>query len=156
MNTLQHDFLDNLFREKSQAMFSYALRSLNDPLCAEDVVMLAFSVAVKNVDKLMNSPNPQGWLMKTLKHKIAHEKLSLSRRPVTVPIESLDNFPINDTPEPLPALSCLTSDEDKLVELIYGEKRSIAEAASELHISESACKKRLQRLRDKIKKNYKN
>lgn len=136
-------------------MFSYALRFLNNPQSAEDVVMLAFSVAVKNVDKLMNSPNPQGWLMKTLKHKIAHEKLSLSRRPVTVPIENIENIPL-DTPEPPPALSCLTSDEDKLVKMIYGEKRSIAETARELHISESACKKRLQRLRDKIKKIYEN
>lgn len=156
MNKKQHDFLENIFREKNQPLFSYALRSLKNPQIAEDVVMQTFSVAVKNVDKLMKSPNPEGWLMKTLIHKILHERQNLARRPVIIPIDDVEGMEdiTLDVPESIPAMSCLTSDEKKLVEKFYGEEKSISEIAQELNITVSACKKRLQRIRDKVKNNY--
>lgn len=116
--------------------------------------MLTFSVAVKNVGKLMKSPNPDGWLMKTLKHKIKHELLSVSRQPVTVPLDDIQDFISLDSPEPSPVISFLNADEERLVQSFYGDKKGISEISGELHISEAACKKRLQRVRDKIKKYY--
>lgn len=154
MKASQHDFLETLFTEKYQPLYSYAYRSLNNPHSAEDVVMLTFSVAVKNVNKLMKSPNPDGWLMETLKHKIKHEMLSIFRRPVTVSFDDVQELITLDTPEPALVTGCLSGDEERLVEDFYGERKSVAEISQELHISESACKKRLQRVREKIKKNY--
>lgn len=156
MNQEQLDFLDSLYRKSYNALYSYAASRLNDSQRAEDVVMQTFTAAIKKVNKLMKSPNPEGWLMDALKKEILHEMRSLARHPAPAPLDSVPDIAVPDTTEPSPLITCLTNDEERLVGIIYGEQRSVAEAAAELHISVAACKKRLQRIRDKVKKFFEN
>ena len=65
----QEEIIAQLYREMYRKLVVYAENALNDSL-AEEAVQDTFRIACSKYDELMNSSNPQGWLMNTLKNVI--------------------------------------------------------------------------------------
>lgn len=132
----------------------YALEG--DALLAEEAVQEAFATAWRRIDVLMGSPNPQGWMMETLKHVIQATRRSRDRA----------RWAAQAAEE---AGEVAATDEENL-DTIYGdlvgqgayelmkeyalEHQTVDELARARGLSREACKKQLQRARKKLKKYF--
>lgn len=115
----------------------------------------------------MNSSNPQGWLMNTLKNVIRNirkEQANLNK--YFVMTMSLDDEKfmeiravgtdihkrLEDTEVDLMYSDLLTEKEYRLLTLIVRYRYSVLEAAQEFGINVETCKKRAQRAKKKLRK----
>ena len=86
-------FLNDLFDTEYEKLFTYCLKRLYDEQTAEDCVGEVFFRAYDSIDKLMDHPNPTGWLFKTaqlvLKEMI---RKSNGRKRIIVLIDTFETF----------------------------------------------------------------
>lgn len=144
-------YIEKLYEEMFHLLFEYALSSLGDTGFAEEAVQDTFAVACAKPGSLMSSRNPKGWLMNTLKYVIRNIQKTRSRfysflaaLPQLEKSIGKDDFDV--------MYSDLLSPEDfALLKLVILQKYTMLEASTELGISVSACKKRLQRMKKKLK-----
>lgn len=156
---------DNIEKKVSKLVV-YAENALNDSL-PEEAVQDTFRIACSKYDELMNSSNPQGWLMNTLKNVIRNirkEQANLNK--YFVMTMSLDDEEfmevcavgtdvhkrLEDTEVDLMYSDLLTEEEYRLLTLIVRYRYSILEAALEFGINIETCKKRIQRVKKKLRK----
>ena len=59
--------LEQLYYEMYEWLFGYANASLSDPSRSEEAVQETFRIACDKLPVLLNSENPKGWLVNTLK-----------------------------------------------------------------------------------------
>lgn len=150
-------FIENLYREMFTQLNIYAQNVLRDRSLGEEAVQDTFRIACIKIDELMSSSNPKGWLMNTLKNVISNMKRSRARllRMLFIAAEMNEaSFgSVNDDIDPEILYGGVISNEDfALLKKIVLERYSMLEAAEELGISVEACKKRLQRAKEKFKK----
>lgn len=60
--------VEKLYKEMYPALHVYTLRILGDGPLAEEAVQDAFCITCAKREQFLSSPNPQGWIMLTLKH----------------------------------------------------------------------------------------
>lgn len=147
-------FLETIYFQKRNSLLTLAMKHIRDYARAEELVQDTFVSAQLNIDKLMQSPNPGGWLYKTLMFKIKHEReahqkyvkmqMELSQKLAT---EAQTAEYENDD---IKFFDRLTEDEQKLLSLVYIDGYTDAEAADILDITYDAFRKRLHRARTKI------
>ena len=157
----QHVFIEELYRKMFLQLNIYAKRALNDAALGEEAVQDTFRIACNKIEELMASPNPQGWIMKTLQYVISNTKKSrailLKTLFYTAEINELSRACTKDEIDPEITYGGIVSTEEfTLLKTIAIERHSILEAAQELGISVSACKKRLQRIREKLRERLEN
>lgn len=70
----QNDRIEQLYHEIYDKLYRYAKNALSDPSIAEEATQDVFCIACAKSDELLQSNNPQGWLMKTLKYVIQNIK----------------------------------------------------------------------------------
>ena len=162
----QEEIIAQLYREMYRKLVVYAENALNDSL-AEEAVQDTFRIACSKYDELMNSSNPQGWLMNTLKNVIRNirkEQANLNK--YFVMTMSLDDEEfmevcafgtdvhkrLEDTEVDLMYSDLLTEEEYRLLTLIVRYRYSVLEAAQEFGINVETCKKRAQRAKKKLRK----
>ena len=153
----REEFLEQLYRSMYAPLLRYAQYALEgDALLAEEAVQEAFATAWRRIDVLMASPNPQGWMMETLKHVIQATRRSRDRA----------RWAAQAAEE---AGEVAATDEENL-DTIYGdlvgqgayelmkeyalEHQTVDELARARGLSREACKKQLQRARKKLKKYF--
>lgn len=151
-------YIEGLYREMYTLMLNYAKRALLKESLAKEAVQETFVTACQHFDSLKSSPNPQGWLMNTLKYIILRiqETRNLHSRYLL-----LDNAALNVAdpkahhPDPALLYDGLISQEDYyLLSRIGIDGYSILELADELGISLAACRKRIQRARERFRVQY--
>lgn len=147
--------LERLYISMYDSLYTYALVILHDPLLAEDVVQEVFLIGCKKKDVLLNSKSPEGWLVKALRFEIMNiqrHKVVTINAMARYFINSLDNLMCTDalSPDVLYQDIAETEDYKLLCHVADGFlQRDIAKAKG---ISLSACKKRTQRARERLKK----
>lgn len=161
MNEAYKQRIEELYLEMHDKLIIYARCALKNDSLAEEAVQEAFHIACQKPEKLCNSPNPQGWLMLTLRNTIQNMRRSqtaaknlmekyIQKQPGSL-VFSEDSFSFNILYD-----SVTDSEEFKLLYEMVIEGRSHEEMAASRGISLSACKKRVQRakqvLQRKIKK----
>lgn len=163
----QDEFVSRYYREMYQQLMVYARSSLSNPSLAEEAVQDTFRIACAKIDDFMSSPNPQGWLVLVLRNvirNIRRELASLSK--IIVSSMSIEDELFIDSHAVRPYKSeriedseldilysdLLSPDEYKLLKLIAIHKYSMLEASQEFGISVEACKKRVQRAKEKLRK----
>ncbi len=152
--------IERLYLQLYPLLFEYARSSLSSDSLAEEAVQETFQIACQKPEALIHSPNPEGWVMNTLKNVIRNttRNQNISRRIL------LDYFAsnINDitVTNDRVGLEILYEDvadleEFKMVKAMTLEGKSYLEMSTELGISMAACRKRMQRARETLRKKIK-
>lgn len=146
-----------LYKEMFIKLNIYATNHLNSKSLAEEAVQETFRIAWAKIDKLMSSSNPNGWLMNTLKFVIGNTKRNIMRiNKILINDFELDEHTmgsITDEIDPIILYKEGFSEEEiKLLQKYAVEGKSLLEISKEIGVSLAACKKRVQRVKEKFKK----
>ena len=151
--------IEDLYRKMYCPLFEYARSTLPNDSLAEEAVQDTFRVACQKPEALWESPNPEGWLVKTLKNVIYN---TVSSR--TMALRLLKDY-IHLRVSEISASGDLEeieiqygdiaeSEELKLLKEMALEGKSYLEMAQERGISVVACRKRMQRAREFLRKKF--
>ena len=152
MTAEQNQFLSERYHEKRKFLLEYAESSLHTYAMSEEAVQQTFEIACRNIDDFCNSPNPDGWLTKTLSFVVRNiESRQRSERRVIAVTDDYrpDLVAAPEVPLPLRVTYGSLVDTPQF-RLLYETEvlgHTLAEIAKELDISEAACKKRAERAR---------
>lgn len=149
--------IEELYINMYDLLVSYALSTLENEALAEEAVQETFRTACIKPAALLSSPNPKGWLVNTLKNTIANQKRSrdTAARVLAGYMSSMDpELIISQDKVRLEILyeNVAGSDEFQLLKEMAIEGRSHLEMAEKRGISVNACKKRVQRAKEFLKK----
>ena len=70
----QDEFITALYKEMFKKLVNIGYELLGNVTLAEEVAQEAFLIACKKPDDVMNSENPQGWMVKTLHNLVKNLK----------------------------------------------------------------------------------
>lgn len=153
--------IEELYIEMHDKLILYANCALKNASLAEEAVQEAFQIACQKADKLCSSPNPQGWIMLTLRNTIQNmrrSQLSTKKLMEKYLLKQSGSIVFSEDTVSLNILydGLADSEEFKLLYEMTIEGLSHEEMAASRGISLSACKKRVQRaklvLQRKIKR----
>ena len=148
MEPLSNVQLEQLYREMYDWLLSYANASLSNPSRAEEAVQETFRIACDKQSALLESENPKGWLVNTLKGVLMNFSRKDARDSkvfISIPEQYGSEQPEELSTELLYQDLVRTREYELLMKL--SEAGSVRELANHLGISESTCKKRVQRSR---------
>ena len=160
MTTEQNQFLTEKYHEKRKFLLEYAESSLHNYALSEEAVQQTFEIACRKIDDFCNSPNPDGWLTKTLSLVIRNmeKHQRVERRVIAVTDDYRpDLVAAPEVPSPLRVTYGPLVDTPQF-RLVYEAEvlgRTYKEIADDLGISESTCKKRAERARDWLRRKMK-
>lgn len=147
--------IEQLYEEMLHPLLAYAQSTLNDRALAEEAVQDTFRIACAKVNDLLSSENPKGWLTKTLKNVINNINRTRARLNSLI----IASFAFEERAmeaqldeENLDVLYAdLVDNEDYiLLKRFVLTRCTILEMSEELGISLEACKKRIQRARQRL------
>lgn len=157
MNAEQRQRIEEMYLEMFHKLMAYARCSLDSEALAEEAVQDTFRIACQKPEALCSSNNPQGWLVLTLKNTIRNMRSSRATAK-----RILEQYLITQAQE-------ISFTEDKInLNVAYGdiadteefkllsemtiEGKSHEEMAKGRGITVSACKKRVQRAKEKLQR----
>ena len=151
----QKAMIESLYAEHFVLLLCYVESVLRNRDAAEEAVQETFRIACARADRLAASENPGGWLMNTLKNTLHNRTRFLARLHRALPTVPLEEalVPGADAPGDLDLTisTLLTAEEYRLYRRLIADGDSVRRVAEELGISVSACKKRAQRIREKLR-----
>lgn len=148
-----------LYREQGRAVLAYALRRVENPQDAADVVAETFLVAWRRLDEVPIGARERLWLYAVARRVTANlrraegrrtrlaERLAESLRSGTV----ADPAPSGDAAAVLRAMRDLGEEDRELLLLVTWEELSPGQAAEVLGISSLAARSRLHRARRRLR-----
>jgi RNA polymerase sigma factor (sigma-70 family) len=145
----------------TQAMaFAVACSVLRDPAAAEDAVQQAYLRAFRRLDDVKDPPAFAGWLRRIVITVALN--MRRARRRTLLRLEDVADVPVLDEEETYwsdlqrhrlaAALLTLTPDERQLCDRRYHGRWTTGRLAASAGVDEAAMRKRLQRIRDKLRK----
>lgn len=156
METVQRNRIEELYFEMFDMLMVYARSALGSESLAEEAVQETFRVACQRPEQVCESVNPWGWLVLTLKYTIRNmqssqlstkrllEKYTENRgKDATFSEDRLDLHVLYE--------NIADTEEFKLLTEMAIEGRSHLEMATRRGISVDACKKRVQRAKEKLR-----
>jgi DNA-directed RNA polymerase specialized sigma24 family protein len=149
----KEEFLTKLYLENYSFMVDFAGEFFRTQDIAEDVVQETFVIAQRKIDSLLASSKPVGWLMNALKNVIGttyrrHNRLVQYHVPLDQDIA--DNMIFLKLQ--LKYGGVIEKEDLDLLIWIYCDDMPYQEAADCLNIKLDACKKRIQRAKEKFRK----
>lgn len=157
MTAEQTQFLTKRYFKRRKALLEYAESSLHNHALSEEAVQQTFEIACRKIDDFYHSPNPDGWLTKTLSFVISNmvERQRSERRVIVITDEYRpDRAAAPEIPLPLRVTYGSLADTPQF-RLVYETEvlgRTLVEIAKDLGISEAACRKRAERARKFLQK----
>ena len=160
MTVEQNQFLTERYHEKRKFLLEYAESSLHNYALSEEAVQQTFEIACRKIDDFCSSPNPDGWLTKTLSLVIRNmEKRQRAERRVIAITDDYrpDLVAAPEVPLPLRVTygSLMETQQFRLVYETEVLGRTYKEIAKDLGITENTCKKRAERARDWLRRKLK-
>lgn len=157
LNKEQQLFVELLFKDMYQRLLISAQTVFHNKCLAEELVQDTFQLACAKIGEVMSSPNPQGWMMKTLKNVIRNKKRKLAHQNMLFTPEGLSDENIPSQPggisvELEAACTEILGETDyRLIKQVTLKESTVREAAREFGLSEDACNKRVQRGKKKLR-----
>ena len=152
LNKEQNEFLSELSKAMSEKLLNFALVRLYDIHSSNDAVQETFLAASENIEEVMESKNPYGWLMKTLRFKVMHEQKARSSFFLEMPLHEMeylsDRTSVYEAETEIRKI--LMKAEYEVLRFIYVEGYSVRETAEILGITYEACRKRVQTAKRKL------
>ena len=160
MTVEQNQFLTERYHKKRKFLLEFAESSLHNYALSEEAVQQTFEIACRKIDDFCSSPNPDGWLTKTLSLVIRNmEKRQRSERRVIAITDEYrpDLVAAPEVPLPLRVTygSLVDTPQFRLVYEAEVLGRTYKEIAKDLGITENTCKKRAERARDWLRRKLK-
>ena len=157
MNAQQNRKIKELYSEMFEKMKAYACCSLDNDALAEEAVQETFCIACQKPEQLCESVNPRGWLVQTLKYTIRNmqsNRATAKRIMEEYLMAQIKDFSFSEDRPDLRILyeDIADTEEFKLLHEMAIEGRSHLEMANSLGISVSACKKRVQRAKETLRR----
>lgn len=160
MTAEQNQFLTERYHEKRKFLLEYAESSLHNYALSEEAVQQTFEIACRRIDDFCSSPNPDGWLTKTLSFVIGNieSRQRAERRVIAITDDYRpDLVAAPEVPLPLRVTYGPLVDTPQF-RLVYESEvlgRTYKAIAEDLGISENTCKKRAERARKFLQKKLK-
>ena len=144
--------LTSLYLEMYELLVNLAYLQFHSRALAEEAAQETFCIACRRPEAALCGPNPQGWLVTTLKYVVRNMKrlLAVRDRYMSKTPEQSADAPVYDDYSVVDYADLLTDAEYRLFRRIAVDRYTMKEAAYELGISEEACKKRVQRIRARL------
>lgn len=157
MTTEQDQFFTKIYKERRKPLLVYAESALGNHAMAEDAVQQAFEIGWRKIEDFQNSPNPEGWIFKSLKFVVSNMKSRLRTEHRVIAI--MDDYRpdlVAAPADPLPLRvhfgELVDLPQFRIVYEMEIQGCTLAEIAKELGISEVACRKRAERARKDLQK----
>lgn len=158
---MRHEhFFDALYLEMYDMLLIYAERALdNQHALAEEAVQDTFKICWIKIDEVIASENPKGWLLETLKNVIRNIRRSQARFANLLLVLNKAFTSVEQAAEDETELDITYGDlkdnpDYQLLKEFVLEHRSIKEMAQERGITVDACKKRIQRAKERLKEYF--
>ena len=155
MDTEQRELIEQLFLEMYDKLLMYARYALPESSLAEEAVQETFQIACQKPESLQESPNPKGWLVNTLKNTIRNIKHNRANaeRILAQYLHVPDDRTYSEDELNLSVLyeDIVDTEEFKMLKEFAIDGRSHLEMATARGITINACKKRLQRAKEKLR-----
>ena len=157
MDAIHTDQIEKLYIEMYDRLMVYARSSLRSRSLAEEAVQDTFRIACQRPEQLCDSPNPQGWLVQTLRNTIRNMKRHLALDQQLMDLYLAHQYKTASDPESdldfdLLYENLVQTEEFRLLTQMVVEKKSYQELAQEQGVSLAACRKRMQRARESLQK----
>ncbi len=151
--------IERLYKEMYPTLFGYAKNLLQETSLAEEAVQDAFCIACAKRDAFLQSGNPKGWVMETLKFVIRNTQRQQAkiRKMTAMSLNSEESALLAAYDEgDIDALyeNFAAREDFQLFKKIVLDHYSMREAAEEFDINVEACKKRVQRIREFLRKKF--
>lgn len=156
MTSDQRKRIEDFYLEMYDRLFIYARSALDNESLAEEAIQETFRIVCMKPEDLLSSPNPKGWIVNTLKHTIQNMKRSRDKANVLLTqylaanssvAFSEDRISLEVTYE-----NVARSEEFQLMKEMAVDGRSHLEMAQSRGISVDACKKRVQRAKEFLRR----
>lgn len=160
MTAEQNKQIEALYIEMFNQLLFTAIQNEDNEALAEEAVQEVFQIACQQPEKCCNSPNPQGWLIVTLHNVICNAKrkratakryleeyLALHVREAYVSENRIDIDILYQ--------NVANTEEWKLLSEMVLDGLSHQEMARRRNISVPACKKRVQRAKEDLRRRLK-
>jgi len=160
MHPHQRQKIEELYLEMFEKMMAYARSNLDSEALAEEAVQETFRIACQKPEQVCESVNPRGWLVQTLKYTICNIRSGQATARKIVDAYTLkqgeDTVYAEDTVDLCVLYGKIAGTEDfKLLVEMAIEGRSHLEMADARGITVDACKKRVQRAKEALRKKIK-
>ena len=159
LERLVHFLFDNIGNTFSASSIIRYLKSQGRSLDSETLynylqAQETFCIACRRPEAALCCPNPQGWLVTTLRYVVRNMQrlLALREKRVITLAEPEGGVPVFDDYTDAEYADLLTDEEYRLFRRIAVDRYTMREAAYAFGISEEACKKRVQRIRARLQK----
>ncbi len=156
MNTEKDQLIEMYYKEMYPKLMAYANSVVKNRFYAEEAVQDTFQIACQKSSSFLTSPNPQGWLMLTMKNvlKNASRDSMRTRETVTESLlyDSSTFLGVRSERELDIMYSDLISEDDyRMLKLVALHNYTMRDIAEEFGINVDAARKRVQRARDKLR-----
>lgn len=160
MDAVQRKRIEQLYLEMYDKLMAYARSSLESEALAEEAVQETFRIACQKPEALCSSGNPQGWLVLTLKNTIRNMVSTRANAKRIMEKYLMWQFKAASVSEDRIDLGVLyenmaDTEEFKLLSEMAIEGKSHEEMAKSRGITVDACKKRVQRAKERLQKKIK-
>ncbi len=157
MNAEQNRKIEELYLEMFEKLKVYACCSLDNEALAEEAVQETFRIACQKPEQLCESINPRGWLVQTLKYTIRNiqsNRETAKRIMEKYLMTQVKDIAFSEDHIDLHILyeNVADTEEFKLLAEMAIEGCSHLEMANRRGISVSACKKRVQRAKETLRR----
>ena len=157
MDSRYYKRIHALYLEMYDKLMAYARVSMQKESLAEEVVHETFCIACQKAEAVCNHPNPKGWLFLTLKNTIKNMKRTRATASRILEAYFRERLRDDSAHEDQVSLKILyrdltDSDDFKILYEMAVMGRSRAEIAQARGITVNACKKRVQRAKEVLRK----
>lgn len=158
LNEEENHYVEELYTQCFHSLFVFARKLTSSNSMAEEAVQCTFAVVCEKLDTVRSSNNPPGYLVAILRIIVKNMNRARARLNGTmVNLMSLEGFADTQTFEQAinPEIyfsDLMTHEEYEMLKRVALDGYTIGQAAEEFGITLEACKKRIQRLKERIKK----
>jgi len=153
----QRKRIEMFYLEMYNLLFIYARNALENESLAEEAIQETFRIVCTKPDDFLSSPNPKGWIINTLKYTIQNMKRSRDKANVLLTqylaahsssvAFAEDRISLEVTYE-----NVAHTEEFRLIREMAVEGKSHLEMAQSRGITVAACKKRVQRAKEFLRR----
>lgn len=156
MTSDQRKRIEEFYLEMYDRLFIYARSALDNESLAEEAIQETFRIVCMKPEDLLSCPNPKGWIVNTLKYTIQNMKRSRDKANVLLTQYLAANSSVSFSEDRISLEvtyeNVARSEEFSLIKEMAVDGRSHLEMARSRGISVAACKKRVQRAKEFLRR----